>query len=304
MRKAFLKALLESTAKNKKIMLLTGDLGFNVLEPFRDTYPEQFVNIGVAEENLIGVSSGLAAGGFIPFAYSIATFATMRAYEHIRNDVGIQNMPVKIVGVGAGLAYNKAGPTHHAIEDIALMRTVPNMTILAPCNEEETYQATLAAIDHKGPVYLRIESNPNGPTHKKTPFTIGKAQKILAGEKIAIITTGTKLPLAREVIKLLEIKHVTPSVFAFPTVKPLDTAALKKISKTHSIIAVIEEHRNEGGLGSAILEATSEFENRPHILRFGLKNEFPPISASYQVLMEEHGLTAPGIAKKIFAKIK
>lgn len=299
MRKAFVRALLDASKKNRNIILLTGDLGFNILEPFKDAYPDRFINVGVAEENLIGIAAGLATTKHIPFAYSIATFASMRAYEHIRNDVGIQNLPVKIVGIGGGLSYNKAGPTHHSLEDIALMRTIPGMTIIAPCNEDETYKATLEAVDHKGPVYLRLETNPLGDTHEDIPFSLSRAQSLRNGKRVAIITTGTKLPMAYDVEKLLIKKGIKPSIYAFPVIKPLDTKTLKIIASSHAYIATIEEHRVDGGLGTAILETVESFEKRPRVLRFGLLNEFPKVSASYPILLKTHGLTATSIAAKI-----
>lgn len=304
MRQAFVKGLCEAAKKDKRIFLMTGDLGFNILEPFRDQFPERFLNIGVAEANLMTVAAGLSTTGFIPFVYSIATFASMRPFEQIRNDIALQNLNVKIVGVGGGLAYTKAGPTHHSMEDIALMRTLPNMTIVAPCNQDETYQATKAIAKHKGPVYLRIERNPDEPTRSVTSqFQIGKGEIVKKGRGIALLSTGTKLSNALDVASLLKKHGINPSVYAFPTIKPLDKDLLLQIVENHYLIATIEEHRISGGFGTAVAEfITNPKISKPtELVRFGLKDTFTSISADYQTMLKYHEFLPGQIAKKLLA---
>ncbi len=302
MRKAFVKALCEVAKNDKRIFLITGDLGFNILEPFRDMFPKRYLNIGVAEANLMSVAAGLSTTGFVPFAYSIATFASMRAFEQIRNDICLQNLNVKIVGVGAGLAYTKAGPTHHSIEDIALMRTLPNMTIIAPADPQAVYQVTKKVASYKGPVYVRIERNPEIAVIKKLHrFQIGKGYTITYNGGLALVATGGQIATAVGVSNLLQKKRIKSSVYAFPTIQPLDARLLNRIINHHTILATIEEHNMYGGLASAISEQLSQTGAHltAKLIRFGLKNEYSPISAGYETFMNYHGLSREQIAKKI-----
>lgn len=305
MRKAFISALCKQAKKNKKIFLITGDLGFNIIEPFRDQFPDRFLNIGVAEANLVTVAAGLSTTGFIPFIYSIATFSSLRPFEQIRNDVALQNLNVKIVGVGGGLAYAKAGPTHHSVEDIAIMRSLPNMTIISPADPEQAFQATEAAINFQGPMYLRFEHNPEGTIPpKKELFKVGMGYLIKKGKDLAIITTGAQLYTGLAVSSILDSKKISAAVFSFPTIKPLDVKLLLKILKEFKLIVTIEEHRINGGLGTAAAEFVIEQNNSHNVklLRFGLKDIFTPISAEYNLLLKLHGLTPKQIVSSILKK--
>lgn len=306
MRNEFVKALCEEAKKNKKIMLLTGDLGFNVLEPFANQFPGQFINVGVAEANLITISAGLASAGFIPFAYSIATFATMRPFEQIRNDISLQNLNVKIVGIGGGLAYGKAGPTHHSMEDIALMRLLPNMTIVSPSDPLEAYQATKALIKKKGPAYLRLEKDPDIKNYINHKFQIGKAQKIKQGKSAAIIATGAQVYNAVKVAKELEEGNINLGVYSFSTIQPLDIKLLSSIINDYSTIITLEEHRTSGGFGTAVEEFSysRNFKKRTKIIKLGLKNIFSPFSASYNNLIDFHGISDKKIKRMIIKSIK
>jgi len=302
MRQAFVTALSDIARKDKRIFLLTGDLGFRFLEKFRDRFPDRFLNIGVAEANLVTVAAGLSTTGYVPFIYSIATFASMRPFEQIRNDIALQNLNVKIVAIGAGLAYTKAGPTHHSMEDIALMRTLPNMTIVAPADPQETYAAVREIAAHKGPVYLRLERNPDQSVYDKPPqFRIGKGYRHRKGSTVALCVTGTKVGLANDVTARLNAKGIHPSVYSFPTIAPLDTVLLRNIARAHRIIATIEEHRVSGGFGTVVLEALHG--QRP-VVRFGLIDEYTPVSAAYDVLCAYHGFTARRIASTLLKMLK
>ena len=214
MRKAFVKAMCEVAQKDKRIMLLTGDLGFNILEEFKYAFPERFLNIGVAEANLVTVAAGLSTTGYTPFIYSIATFMTMRPFEQIRNDISLQKLNVKIVGVGGGLSYTKAGPTHHSVEDIALMRMLPDMVIVAPFDQDETYAATKVIARYRGPVYLRIGRNPEMTIPlQKRKFVLGKGMQIRQGKEIALLITGSQIVHALEAVSQLERKNIFPSLY-------------------------------------------------------------------------------------------
>lgn len=306
MRAAFVKALIEEAKENKKIFLITGDLGFCVLEPFRELFPDRFLNIGVAEQNLITVAAGLATTGFVPFVYSISTFLTMRPFEQIRNDVCLQNLNVKMIGVGGGLAYTKAGPTHHSMEDIALMRTLP-MTIVVPNDQEDVFDATRQLTNISGPAYLRIERNPEEIQiqYTKTKFKLGKGRVILEGKNIAVLVTGTKVSNALVITEMLKKDGIHPAVFSFPTIQPLDKMILSYIAANFSLVVTIEEHRINGGFGTAILEFLSEYQirnkgrNTPKILRLGLRNDFTQISGGYETLLKYHNLTSQQAKKAI-----
>lgn len=301
MRQAFIQSLIRLAESNPKIYLLTGDLGYRVLEPFIEKFPNRFLNVGVAEANLITVSAGLASMGFIPFAYSIATFATLRPYEQIRNDVCLQNLGVKIVGVGGGLAYAKAGPSHHSVEDIALMRTLPNMTIIAPNQPSQIDQVLTQITNTQGPCYLRLERNPREDIKEVSAkkFKVGKGIQIKAGAKIAILATGNKIETALNVSRIFEKKGTSIAVFTFPTVQPLDLKLLLEIGREYSYIVTLEEHSILGGFGSSVLEFFASTKLQTRILNLGLKKTFTPISSDYNELIKLHKLSPEQVANSI-----
>jgi transketolase len=255
MRAAFLKTLYELAEQDERIWLLTGDLGYSVLEPFAERFPKRYVNMGVAEQNMTGVAAGLALEGKIVFTYSIANFPVMRCLEQIRNDVCYHNLNVKVVAVGGGLAYGAAGYTHHAVEDLAVMRAMPNMTVLAPGDPVEVRQATRAIASWQGPCYLRLGKGGETIVHQAEPaFTIGKAIVVREGNDITLVSTGGILS---EVISVAEqlVPQIQARVLSMPTVKPLDEAALLKAASETKFLVTIEEHSAIGGLGSAVLQA-------------------------------------------------
>ncbi len=294
MRAAFIRGLIKAAERDSKIMLITGDLGYRFLEPFTEKFPDRFINIGVAEANLVTVAAGLAAAGWKPFIYSIATFASMRCYEQIRTDIVMQNLNVKIVGIGAGLAYNKAGPTHHSMEDIALMRMLPGMGIVSPHDQQQTEKITASLAKTSTPAYLRIEANPLRQVLQS---------QTLQNTDMAFLVTGTKLWLADEVQKKLFKIGIRSNIFRFPIISPLDKKRLKEICRTYKIAATIEEHRVTGGFGSAVGEYILENNKTMKLLKFGLKDIFTPISASYENLLKYHGLTAGNIVRRIISSM-
>jgi transketolase len=298
MRQAFVRALCEEARQNKKVFLITGDLGFRILEPFAEEFPDRFLNIGVAEANMVTVAAGLASTGYIPFVYSIATFASMRPFEQIRNDVCLQNLNVKIVGIGGGLAYTKAGPTHHSMEDIGLMRLLPNMTIIAPQDPHQAYAATHAIIKQQGPTYFRLERNPSAAV-KKTLFKFGKGIVIEEGAEIALLATGVQVYTAIEVATQLKKNGVKAGVYAFPTIQPMDKKLLETLSRKYKLLVSIEEHRIDGGFGSCIAEFISSSKNKPHLFRFGFGNSFTSVSTDYPSMIEYHGLSSKQIVSNI-----
>lgn len=264
MRKAFVETLTQLAQKNSKIYLLTGDLGFMAFEEFRDEFKERFINMGIAESNMIGVASGLALSGKIVFVYSIVPFVTYRCLEHIRNDICYNNLNVNIVGVGGGYSYGIMGATHHALEDIGVMSALPNMTVICPGDPIEVEAATKAAVNFKGPIYIRLGRTGERKLHSlPIKFEIGKGIVMKQGNNLTLISTGNMLELAITVADQLVLKGINARVVSMPTVKPLDIDIVLRCAKETKNIFTLEEHSPNGGLRNAV--ATSLIEN-------GIKN--------------------------------
>lgn len=261
MRTAFIKTLCELAEQDDRIWLLTGDLGYSVLENFSQRFPKRYINMGVAEQNMTGVAAGLALEGKTVFTYSIANFPVMRCLEQIRNDVCYHNLNVKVVAVGGGVAYGAAGYTHHAVEDLAVMRAMPNMTVLAPGDPVEVQLATRAIVDWQGPCYLRLGKGGEPIIHQIEPvFEIGKSIVMREGNDVTLISTGGILS---EVVSAAEqlAPQIQARVLSMPTVKPLDRDVLLKAAGETKLLVTVEEHSAVGGLGSAvalILSTTSK----------------------------------------------
>ncbi len=260
MRTAFIETLCELAATDGRVWLVTGDLGYSVLERFKERFPDRYINVGVAEQNMTGVAAGLALTGKIPFTYSIANFPTMRCLEQVRNDVCYHQLPVRVVAVGGGLAYGPAGYTHHGVEDLAVMRSLIGMTVLAPGDPHETRLCTRALLDFPGPAYLRLgkANEPNvhaGPP----PFQIGQAIPVRDGQDVTLIVTGGMLQTTVAAAERLQKEHhISCRVLSMPTVKPLDVASVQHAARTTRLIVTAEEHNVTGGLGSAVAEVLAE----------------------------------------------
>ncbi|MBP7653079.1 hypothetical protein KA977_06635, partial [Candidatus Dependentiae bacterium] len=235
MRNAFIEQFKIEAFKNSKIILLSADIGAIVFDDFRKECPERFINVGVSEANMIGVAAGLALNGFIPFCYTIIPFVLMRNFEQIRVDVCIQKTNVKIIGVGGGVSYSLLGPTHHSIEDIALMRSLPNMTVISPSDPAETKCTISELVNFKGPAYLRLGIAGEPSIHKNLnlKFKIGKSEIISKGSDITIISSGYILNSAMQSVKLLKQKGISAELINISTIKPIDkNTILKSIKKT------------------------------------------------------------------------
>ena len=239
MRKAFIDTLIKLAEKDKRIFLLSGDLGFSVLEPFKEKFTDRFFNMGVAEQNMIGVAAGLALSGKIVFVYSIVPFVTMRCFEQIRNDLCFQNLNVRLVGVGGGVAYGTAGATHHALEDIAIMRSLVNMTVIAPGDPKETEMTINASLKHSGPIYIRLGKGNEPVVHTAQNFEIGKGIVLKKGKDVTIIACGSMLFTAQQIEKELEKNNLSVNLISMPTVKPLDKEIiLKSAHQTKAIFTI------------------------------------------------------------------
>ena len=305
MRNKFAKKLIEAAKKNKNIILLTGDLGYSVFEEFISELSKQYLNVGVAEQNMTGIAAGIAIENKIPLIYSIVPFVTMRNFEQIRNDICYQNLNVKIVGVGAGFSYGPYGHTHHGLEDIGILRTLPNMTILAPGDPVEVKLATEAMLKHVGPVYLRLGKTGEPAVHKTPPkFKIGKGYVLEEGADVAIIATSTMLHSAYEVAQKLKKKKMSVRLVSMPTIKPLDKKIIIDSTKKTKALFTIEEHFIAGGLGSAVAEVIAESGNKTLFRRIGVADHFTKQMGTQEYMREVNGLSVEKIVNTILAIYK
>jgi len=254
MRTTFIESLCEVAAQNENVWLLCADLGFSVLERFRDRFPNRYLNVGVAEQNMVGVAAGLAKAGKIPFLYSIANFPTLRCLEQIRNDVCYHDLPVKVVSVGGGFSYGSLGYTHHGLEDLAVMRTLPNMTVAAPGDPLETKAIVHDLADHTGPAYIRLGKANEPILHADNPhLSYGTSVSLCEGEDITLFTTGGILVEADKAARHLQSQGYSVSVVSMPYLAPLDVARIHRAAEGNQPILTVEEH-GTGGLASLVAE--------------------------------------------------
>lgn len=300
MRAAFADTLMEIAKKREDLFVITNDLGYSVLEPFIDKYPDKYLNIGIAEQNMIGVAAGLALSGFTPVIFSIIPFAIMRCFEQVRDDICYHNLNIKIVGVGSGLAYGSLGPTHHSIEDIALTRVLPHMTVICPGDPVEASLATVAMFAHTGPVYLRIHKKGDPIVHLKRPkFSIGRAITLFSGKTVGILTTGNMLPTSSAVAKRLNEEGISTGLIQFHTIKPLDMLSIRQAAKSYSFLFTVEEHSIIGGLGSAVSEVLAEENTNVTFNRIGIVDRFTKEVGSQEYLRKVNELSIEHIYRRI-----
>jgi transketolase len=307
MRNAFIATMLELAERDPRVTLLVGDLGFGVVEPFARAFPRQFVNAGIAEQNMTGLAAGLALSGRVVFTYSIANFPTIRCLEQVRNDVCYHRANVKIVSVGGGFAYGPLGVTHHATEDLALLRALPNMTVLAPGDPYEAEMCTRAALDTEGPVYLRLARAGDPMVHAdRPPFELGRAFQLADGDDVTMISTGGILPNVMEASDLLRARGLSVRVLSMPTVKPLDTDAVLRAARTTPAVVTVEDHSIIGGLGSAVAEVLMEadLDRIPRFRRIGSADHFASEVGSQEFMRAHHRLSPEAIAERTLACIK
>lgn len=268
MRTAFLRAIEALAAEDPRVNLVVGDLGFSVVEPFAQRFPKQFLNAGIAEQNMTGLAAGMALSGKIVFTYSIANFPTLRCLEQIRNDACYHNANVKVVSVGGGLAYGALGSSHQATEDLAVMRALPGMTVLAPGDPVEAEWATRAAAAHDGPCYLRLGKAGERVVHKgEARFELGRAAQLRDGEDVTLISTGAMLESCLTAADQLRGSGLSTRVLSMHTLKPFDADAVRKAAQETSAVMTVEEHSVIGGLGSAAAEALAQAPGRAAAFR-------------------------------------
>jgi len=289
---------------NEAVVALSADLvGSTRTDTFANAFPERFVQVGVAEQSMVSVASGMAAMGKIPFCASYAMFSPGRSWEQVRTTIAYNNANVKIIGAHAGVSVGPDGATHQAIEDIAIMRVVPNMVVIAPADVHQAKKAVLAAAEYVGPVYIRIAREKTAVvTTEDSPFEIGKAYTYLYKDNahkktVGIIVTGTLVHAALEAGKYLNENGIGVSVLCMPTIKPLDTAALDTFGTEHDVIVTLEEHQVAGGLGGAIAEYYGE-TNPKHVVRMGIQDVFGQ-SGEPDELIAYYGLDTKAVISKI-----
>jgi len=298
MRNAFADEVTKLGAEMETLMLLSGDIGNKLFDEFKRRFPERFLNCGVAEANMIGVAAGMAQCGLRPAAYTINSFLTTRCLEQIRVDVCYQNVPVLIVGVGGGLSYAGLGSTHHSCEDIAMLRVLPNMTVICPGDPTEVRLAVRASLRQGGPVYIRLGKKGEPLVHTNVPrFEIGKGIVVREGEDVCLLSTGNMLPVAVEAAGALEERGVSAQVVSMHTVKPLDEELLAETFWRFTAVLTIEEHSVHGGLGGSVAEWLADRPpQRARLGRIGTADVFLHQAGEQEYAREYFGLTAGNVA--------
>lgn len=292
--------LVDAAEIDPSIVAVTADLKYySGLERFASTYPDRFFNVGIAEQNMLNIAAGMASEGLNPFASTYATFAAMRIADQVRTSMGYMRIPVKLVGLTAGYSVGVLGATHTCIEDIAVMRAIPNITILSPADGLSAYKATLAAAELETPVYLRLTGSMNLPVvyHEDFDFEVGRAIVLRGGTDALIIATGSLVANSLKAADILQEKGISCTVLDMHTIKPLDMQTTREHMESKKLIVVVEEHGLAGGLGSAIVENLS-MEAHPPIKLIGCPDAYPH-AAEYDHLIHQAGLDAEGIADTI-----
>ena len=303
MRDTFVKTLMGMMEKDKNIIVVSADMGFNTFEPLRDKFKERFINTGVSEANAAGVSAGLALSGYTVFLYAQASFVTLRCFEQIRLDIASNNLNVKIVGTSSGFTLSQYGVSHFALEDVAAMRSLPNMTVMCPGDLYEAEEITKLSCSFKGPAYIRIgrtNSDKDIFIHSKKPkIKIGEPIFVTKGNGPIIISTGSMLFFAKEVVKKLQLKNIRASLISLPTVKPLNPDKILKLFGKDKIVYVLEEHTAIGGLGSVISDMVTDKGLPYGVVKMSTKDKFLHVSGSREYLLGLHGLTVNRVATLI-----
>lgn len=301
MRDAFAQELTKIAANDERVVFLSGDIGNRLFDEFKSRFPNRFFNCGVAEANMISMAAGMALSGLRPIAYTITPFITTRCLEQIRVDVCYHNVPVTIVGVGAGLSYASLNATHHSCEDVAFLRVLPNMTIICPADPVEVRCALTESIRHVGPVYLRLGKKGEPIVHTESPaFEIGRGIVMRKGSDVCMLSTGTMMPSVLNAASILENRGISTQVVSFHTVKPLDEQTLSDAFSRFHAVATVEEHSIIGGLGGAVAEWLSERPpQKARLQRIGTSDQFMYEAGEQEHAHEFFGITPAAIAERL-----
>jgi len=288
MRTAFINQLIIEARIHPNVFLLVGDLGFSVVEPFAKEFPDRFLNVGVAEQNMAGVAAGLAKEGYSVFMYSIGNFPTLRCMEQIRYDICYHNLSVTIVSVGGGYSYGALGASHHCTEDLGMLRVIPNMKICAPADPIETKNIVSQIVSGEGPYYLRLGKAGEPKVHLESlSFEFGRFINVIKGSEVCVLSTGAMLHYSSNFIQQ---QGLSWGLYSVPFIKPLDVKTLTDVIRKYKKIITIEEHQKSGGFGSCILEAIHDLLERkaialiPEVRRIGIQDEFVSLAGSQEYL--------------------
>jgi transketolase len=298
MRAAFVRTLVDLAAADSRIVLLTGDLGYMALEPFMERFPDRFVNVGVAEQNMVGIATGLAESGWLPFVYSIATFATLRPYEFIRNGPVLHGLPVRMVGIGGGFDYGPQGATHHGLEDLCVTRVQPGLNVIAPADHEQTASALRATWNLPGPVYYRL-----GKDDRTTVpgldgrFTLGRMERVRHGADVAIVASGAVATEAVAAADALASRGIAAGVLVAASLAPAPVADLIAALSVVPLALTVEAHYVAGGLGSLVAEVIAEEGLRCRLVRCGVRAEPDGVCGSQRFLQHRHGISAEALVE-------
>lgn len=308
MRDAVIKAIETLAGNDKNIILISGDLGFGVLDHFRKEMPEQYFNAGICEQSMTSMAAGMALEGKKVYIYSIGNFPTLRCIEQIRNDICYHNANVTIIAVGGGFAYGSLGMSHHATEDIAIMRSLPNMRVFAPADAAEANLIAYQTAKLNTPCYIRLNKGGEPDIHSSYEtvknYELGQAIPLRKGKDICLLSTGAITIEAMKAAQLLTANKVDAAVYSFPSIKPIDIETLDICAETYKYIFTIEEHNNIGGFGSAVSEVISGRHTRPKIVRIGLPDIYSSIVGSQTYLRHAYHMDGQAIAQKIIEIIK
>jgi transketolase len=304
MRFSCIETIYNAALKDPKIVFITGDLGHMNTEEFKKNLPGRYFNAGMAEQNIVGMASGMALSGMKVFVYSIVPFITLRCIEQIKIDMCIHNVDVTVIGVGGGLAYGSAGATHYSIEEVGMLRTLPNMKVVCPATPSETKVLTQQIIDQGGPAYIRIGRGKEADRPLNYPLTLGKASVIRPGTDIAIMVSGTIADEALKVADMLKAKNIDVEVINMHTIKPLDTEIVLDRAKSRKGVFTLEEHSVIGGLGAAVAEVLSTVTPRNSQFGiFGIQDTWPKQVGNQAYLRKLLGIDADAVANGILKKL-
>jgi transketolase len=298
MRSSFINTLVTLAEQDERIFLITPDMGFSVLEAFQQRFPKRFLNVGIAESNAVGIAAGLALSGKLAYVYSIIPFVCMRPFEQVRVDVAYMNTNVRLIGVGAGLSYGPAGATHHAVEDIALMRALPNMSVVSPCDPWEVEQVVRVSVQHQGPMYIRLARN--GEPLLSDPAGILRFGQLnplkrMPNSPILILATGNACDVALAVHAGLVERGLAVDLISVPFIKPLDSERLVAEMAGRQLVLAVEEHGEIGGLGSAVAEVIASSSVRPLFKACNLGDRYSHHVGNQQFIRDKFGFTAEKI---------
>ena len=298
MRRAFIRTLVDLADEDERILLMTGDLGYMAIEPFAERFPRRFFNVGVAEQNLVGLATGLSESGYIPFLYSITTFVAMRAYEFIRNGPLAHGLPVRIIGIGGGFEYGHAGVTHFGIDDIGVMRLQPALRVIAPADHEQAASALRATWQLDGPIYYRLgKDDQNTVSGLNGRFDVARAQRLKEGRQLLVLATGAIARQADEAVRMLERRGIAAGFIIVDTVNPPPVEQLRQALADVPIAMTVEAHYLVGGLGSLVSEIVAEHGLACRVVRCGV-NEMPVGPVGSEAFMaDRYGLSPSGLVE-------